>query len=29
MYKNRIRGADERGEWAKDHEAPMVKSQAA
>jgi hypothetical protein len=27
MYKNRIRGGDERGERAIDREAPMTKAQ--
>jgi hypothetical protein len=25
MYKNRIRGGGDWGEWASDHEAPMTK----
>jgi hypothetical protein len=29
MYENRIRGDAERGERAKDREAPMVEAQAA
>jgi hypothetical protein len=29
MYKNRIRGDVERGERAKDREAPMTKAQTA
>ena len=28
IYKNRVRGEAERGEWAKDREAAMVKTQA-
>ena len=28
MYKNRIRGGVERGERARDREAPMTKAQA-
>jgi hypothetical protein len=29
MYKNRIRGGAERGERARNREAPMVEAQAA
>jgi hypothetical protein len=28
MYKNLIRGGGERGEWASNHEASMVKAQS-